>query len=233
MKIFNHPHRHRLFRTNGVTNRTTHWVPNGKRGSILIWTTMLGLLLTSVFFMFSMRQRLMLSAQRDTVAIQNTKMFLESYADYLEKNPKEIWIDRIENGHTIFYPKSTVDGIATRLTQNVDSIEDMVDAGEEKSYAFDGAIFVEWNKCDATQGQKGNLLVNDVIYPHAGSNCTGFYDMIGPISVSTGFKIRTLNEPFDFKIRGAEGTQALDNLWHLELSKDLGYGKKITINKTF
>lgn len=192
---------------------------------------MLGLLLTSVFFMFSMRQRLMLGAQRDTVAIQNTKMLLESYANYLEKFPKEI--TTLAGGK--IYGMETIDKIYTKLTQKTDTVEGMIDAGETKSHNLEGAdgtLFMEWNQCGT--GQKGDLLINGVVYGHVpDSVCEDYDDSIGPINVSSGFTIATLNEPFNFRVRGAEGTQVLDNLWHLELSKDLGYGKKITIKKSF
>jgi hypothetical protein len=198
-----------------------------KGGSIMIWTVMLGLLLTSVFFFFSMRQRMMLSVQRDTAAMQNAKLFLESYADYLEKLCK--------GGGCASDPK-TVDSDGTKgsVTQKVDSIENLVDfgQGQEQDYIFGGSIYVSWNRC--SDAMKGDLLVNEVLYKHqAPTTCKDYDDLIGPINVTSPFTIRTQSAPLYFKIKAAAGTQLIDNQWHLELSKDLDYGNKVTIQRTF
>jgi hypothetical protein len=205
--------------------------PHHSKGSILIWTVMLGLLLTSVFFFFSMRQRTMVAVQRDTAAQQSTKMFLESYADYLQKHPTEI----VEVAGGKYYGKPTIDSTYTKLTKKVDSIESSVDSGlgQEQGYDFTGSIYVEWNRC--SEGQ-GDLLVNDVLYKSQDyqiTPCKEYAAMIGPISVSGAFTVKTLNTPFFFRIKGAAGTQVSDSQWHMELTKDLDYGKKVTIDRIF
>jgi hypothetical protein len=197
----------------------------------MIWTVMLGLLLTSVFFFFSMRQRTMIAVQRDTAAQQSAKMLLDSYADYLQMHPVEIGTNREK-----FYGVSTFDDILTRLTQRVDSIENLVDSGlgQEQTYNLPspGSIYVEWNRC--SDGLKGDLRINGILYKHtAPATCKEYDDVVGPLSVSGDFTIETLNAPFFFRIKGAAGTTAYDNQWHMELIKDLGYGKEISIRRTF
>jgi hypothetical protein len=195
----------------------------------MIWTVMLGLLLTSVFFFFSMRERMMLSVQRDTAAIQNAKLLLGSYADYLEKYPTE--------------NPSGVDGVTVKLTKKMDSIESVADfgPGKQQTYDFNGSIYVEWNKCvtvsqDRKPDSTGDLLLNDVLNKHlASSTCEAnedYADVVGPISVTDTFTIKTLNTPFYFRIKPVSG-QLTDNRWHLDLTEDLDYGKKITISRTF
>jgi len=216
---------------NNLHNNLRHDV---NRGSIMIWTIMLGLLLTSVFFFFSMRQRMMLSVQRDTTAMQDAKLLLESYADYLEK--------LCTTGGCLTDPKTVAsDGIAGSVTQKVDSIESAVDFGETQEFAFSGSIsiYVEWNKCikAGEADSAGDLRVNDVLYPHQTATICGaseeYDDLIGPISVPNPLEIKTQNTPFYFRVKSATGAELVDNQWHLELSKDLDYGKKVTIRRTF
>jgi len=203
----------------------------------MIWTVMLGLLLTSVFFFFGMRQRAMINVQRDTATIQNAKLFLESFADYLENKKTE----------TDLKPPDTNDklkGITAKLTQRVGSIESAVDfgTGKQQAYKFTGSIYVEWNKCAKVgfQDSSGDLLVSDVLYKHSKlSGCAAneeYDDVVGPISVigdPLPFTIKTLNAPFDFRIKPVGLTQLIDNQWHVDLSMDLDYGKKVTVKRTF
>lgn len=194
---------------------------HNRKGSILIWSLLLGFVLTSVFFFFGMRQRTAIAEQRDTAAILNARAYLESYADYLEKHPDEL--DEI------------FDDIQVSLTQQVNEIEDIADTDAPVIYYFASNIFVEWNKC--SDNLKGDLLLNSVLYEHddsPGEECDvaeeGYDDVIGPISVSDPFTIETLNAPFYFRITG---TGLKDNKWHLDLSKELEYGKKVTVKRTF
>ncbi len=229
MKIFDLHHRCH----NGCHEKRLH---NWSRGSIMIWTVMLGLLLTSVFFFFSMRQRMMVAVQRDTAAQQSAKMLMESYADYLQAHPTEI---KYFTGGK-YYGITTINGIFAKLTRYVDFIENSIDEGQTQTYHFVDpdhsgpfSIYIEWNR--SSEG-KGDLLVNDVLYKskdYLVDPGNDYANLIGPISVSDPFTVKTLNTPFSFKIRGAVGTQAIDNLWHMELTKDLDYGKTISIKRTF
>jgi len=190
------------------------------KGSILIWSVLLGFVLTSVFFFFGMRQRANIAIQRDTALILNSKMYLESYADYLEANAQETAIN--------------FDGIKGGVTKIVNKIEGIADIGVATNYQFGASkqIFVEWNKCSDNLG--GGLMVNGAVYTHDGTpDCdqaeTEYDDVIGPITVTDPI-IETANAPFYFRITGTDLT---DNEWHLELERDLGYGKKTSISRTF
>jgi len=202
-----------------------HWAHH-RKGSIMIWTVMLGFVLTSVFFFFGMRQRMMVIAQRDTAEIQNAKMELESLAEYLQ-------------AHTPSSPSglnATIDGIQVLLTQNADEIVSTVDIDETKTYTFSGSIFIEWDDC--MNNMQATLIVNDVAYDHdlndiCLSNKPGYDDLIGPISVTNSFTIKTLNAPSFFRIKPQAGTTLVDNQWHMELTKELEYGKKIIVHRTF
>lgn len=196
---------------------------NNTKGSILIWSVLLGFVLTSVFFFFGMRQRANISIQRDTAVILNSKSYLESYADYLETQA------------SVLTDPTTIDfdGIKGLVTKTVNNLEGVADVGISATYSFGDSrqIFVEWNKC--SDNLEGDLLVNGAAYPHNADKClttdTGYDDIIGPVT-ATDLLVETANAPFYFRITGTDLT---DNVWHLELSRDLGYGKKATVKRTF
>lgn len=189
------------------------------RGSILIWSVLLGFVLTSVFFFFGMRQRATITEQRETATILNARAYLTSYADYLEKNSDEL-------------DMTFDDNIQVSLTRTVNEIEGVADLDSEVEYEFEGDIFVEWNKC--SDNLKADLKVNDILYSHTDEEYSitdeGYDDVIGPITVSSPFTIKTLNAPFHYRITG---TGLVDNKWHLELITELEYGKKIEVKRTF
>lgn len=191
----------------------------------MIWTVMLGFVLTSVFFFFGMRQRLMVGAQRETAQLLNANSYLESLANYLEAHPEEM--------------DGALDGIDVSLTRNVTEILGQVDNAQEKEYSATGsrAIFVEWNACttSTTSESDGDLIIGDVIYKADGdpTKCSGYKDLVGPINIPSPYSIFTLNEPFRYRIKPSGGTQLIDTLWHLKLSQEFEYGKILTIERTF
>ena len=170
-----------------------------------------------------MSQRKNIAVQRDTTAILNARMYVNSYADYLESQSATL------NG-TI---NVDFDGIIGTVTKEVESIQGVADLGAEVIYKFDGTIFVEWNKCK--KNLKGDLVVKGVTYPHktddeCESTADGYDDIIGPITVPNPFTVETLNAPFYFQIAG---NSIKDNKWHLELSTSLRYSKKIKVERIF
>lgn len=213
-----------------MSHHSPHNSPHYTRGSILIWSVMLGFVLTSVFFFFGMRQRAMVSVQRDTTTILNTRAYLESYANYIEtldlselNNLKSSGID-FDNGI-----------ITGTITNEVSEINGMIDVGSSTSYTFSGNIYVEWSKCP--DDLKGGVLINDVPYSHdSGVECgpsETYDDVAGAIAV-TDPVIKTQNTPFNYRITPGDGsTQLVDNQWHLEISSELDYGKVITVKRTF
>ncbi len=191
------------------------------KGSVLIWTLMLGFVLTSVFFFFGMRQRMNVEVQRDTAEILNTRAYLKSFADYLESNNTD-WDSGPDDINAF-------DGITGYMTQNVDEIPGFVDTGIVDTYNFSDEIFIEWNKCE--DGLYGDLILNDVPYHSDKISCTdGYADVAGPFDISGSLEIKTLNAPFQYRITGPN---LVDNKWHLEISTKLTYGKKIKVERVF
>ncbi len=200
---------------------------HNRNGSILIWSVMLGFILTSVFFFFSMRQRSTVTAQRDTAEILNARNFLESFADYLEKHPSELSAAYDTN------LKQTPDGsIQVSLSKLTAKIEDEVDFGAENVYKFADDILIEWNECN---NSRGDLLLNGVLYElyNPVTTCDSYYDVIGPITVTDPFRIKTLNQPFKYRITSNTGQMLTDNKWQLYLKMDLDYGRVVEVSRTF
>lgn len=195
-------------------------------GSILIWTVLLGFVMTSVFFFFSVRQRATVQIQRNTAEIVNTRSYLASYAEYLKSNASEIAEGTVFDGN-----------INVHLTQSVDEILGFVDSGfsEIDTYNFaSDNIIIEWNRCDNPPNPLGDLIVYDgPTAIHTTSNpCTinEYADIAGPLSVANPFLIGTLNNPFFYRITG---DNLIDEKWHLELSTTLDYGKEIRHSEVF
>lgn len=197
----------------------------------MIWSVMLGFVLTSVFFFFGIRQRMTIQVQRDTAEILNAKAYLEAYADYLEnetrQNPREF--------------KREFDGIQGVVTQKLTEIEGAVDFGESKVYTFNADIFVAWNLCkDGKASEQGDLKLNKVIYDK-NTNATGcqnnkkFNNVAGPISINsqTQLNLQTLNHPFHYQLTEKNGKTLTDNQWHMELKKALDYGREVTVRRVF
>lgn len=199
--------------------RITRHASRGTKGTILIWTVLLGVMLTSVFFFTAMRLSGMGAEQRQTIQYQNQKAYLNSYVAYLMKYPSEI--------------DKEVDGINIKLTQNVNEITGILDSGKTSDpYPFAGTINVEWNLC--ADNQKGDLDVQGMPYGYTGGGCTAskeYDDSATGINVPSGFTITAPNAPFHYKITSAN--QLKDSKWHLTASIDLGYGKKIEVEKVF
>ena len=222
-------------RPKGAALRNQRELPNNRKGSILIWTVLLGFLLTSVFFFFNMRQRENIAVQRNTSEILNTKAYLESYADYLESlSPVNLKIlrDNVDG--------ASFDNITGSVTNIIDEILNVADYGVEINYSINGEIYVEWNKCPNPPNPnltKGDLYVSNVLYDHDSNNVCDpgedYDDIIGPISV-TNPTIKTLNSPFEFRITAKDQVTTLeDNNWHIDLEVDLGYENKVTENRSF
>ncbi|MEE9572196.1 MAG: hypothetical protein V3W20_04040 [Candidatus Neomarinimicrobiota bacterium] len=185
---------------------------------------MLGFVLTSVFFFFGIRQRATIEVQRDTAEILNVRSYLKSYADYLEKNS----ISLVEKN-------TPFDDIEVSLTKIVNEIEEFVDNGQTIRYEFgeNRIINIEWNKCtDELRGDLflGTTYTHDTSTADCNASSVEEYDDAQVNLTVNSFDIKTANAPFQYKITGEN---LVDNKWHLVLSKDLDYGKIVTVKRVF
>jgi len=207
-------------------NWVLHWALNwklhrNKKGSILIWTVLMGFLLTSTFFFFGMRQRKAITVQRDTATILNTKSYLKSYANYLIAQTKSVGT-----------PPTLIEGVNGKITKLTDTITGAVDIDEPVTYKFAQTVKIKWNKC--SNNHKANLTINGIIFTHESSSECGpeddGYDDQKTLATTNPFTLNTANTPYYYQIEGIDMT---DNKWNLEISTDLDYGKTVKVRKTF
>ena len=189
------------------------------KGSILIWTVLIGMVLTSVFFFTATRLRLNTQVQRETIAIQNQRAYLQSYMDYVkEKEPT---------------PEThTFDEMKIEIVNQQDTIEGFLDSGEIKDYTdITTNVEVCWN----LTGEAGDLLIENGLQADDTGNCSNTsYTSNTTITPGTSLALQALNEPIHYYIKStAEGTKVTDIKNTLTATVNLEYGEKITITQTF
>lgn len=198
------------------------WIFNGN-GSIMIWSVLLGFLLTSVFFFFGVRQRLNTEVQQDTTEILNTRAYMETYANYLQNNPTPI-------------TQKTYDGIDVKLIKKQETVAGNLDFKEQVTYNFIGDIFIRWNRCG--ENQVGFFSIDGKTYLNNGGGCAGneeFDDTFGPINIGGNGDFTIINKggPFDYEITNNSGGLIEGDEWHLSLTKTLSNNQIIKIQRTF
>lgn len=196
------------------------------KGSILIWSVMLGVVLTSVFFFFGGRLQSSAATQREVIEHQNAKQYLESYVGYL----KDLSPDDLDGLTSIVF-----DGITGELTQTASAITGFLDSGQSSpDFVIADTVTIEWNRCDLGQG--GSLLLNIDPTPlgHT-SNCGegDLYDEAITVSPSGSLILTALNAPFHYDIRSNTRTPLTDTKWHLNLSYPLSFRKSIEMKEAF
>ena len=223
-----------LSATEGRRSRSPIGSPIGR---ILIWSLMLGFILTSVFFFFIMRQRANIAVQRDTVKILNQKAYLESFADYVmsldpTKKDGKAALDKLKIVN--------FDGITGTVTNESTSITGIADLGAPPTQHDMGSaknIIIEWNKCNANMN--GDLYVNNTLYKSGTGDCKNkeYKDIAGPIKIQTGspkISIKAGSAPFYYRLTSKSGKMALaDGKWQMDLQISLVYGKTARIKKNF
>jgi len=198
------------------------------RGSILIWSVMIGFIMLSGFFFFSMRQISKINASSEAIEYQNQKAYFDSYIEYLKNNPAES--DHSDfNGITVEY-----------LTHNTDEITGFLDTYEEDTYNFGGDITIYWNEC-SDNNKADFLLTNGVVedlkqhitVPSCPPESIGYDDDIDE-TVTNPFSIGAINAPLYYRITpNGMATQLVDEKWHLKAYMDLDYGQTFETELTF
>lgn len=208
---------------------------NSSRGSIMIWTLLMGISLATVFFFFSQRLGANAASQRETMEYLTARIFLESYVDYIQTlDPSDLEILREAPSGISF------EGITGTVTNEVENIVDVVDAnGESAEYKFADNVDIEWNLCASSF--KSDLIVDDAgdaTYSHVGppycaAELPGYNDET-TIDVHIPFKIKSPSAPFQYRITSStDGQLVFDNKWQLNLELPLGFRKKLTANRIF
>ncbi len=186
-------------------------------GSIMIWTVLLGVALTSVFFFFAIRLNMGNIVQRETIKHQNAQAFFDSYVAYLMANPTEI-ID------------GEYEGIKVTLTQQVEEIEGYLDAGEQVSYDVQGGnANLMWSLCGIENSQF-EISTSPTITP---TDCLPGIDYAYSAEVTGTFNILSITEPTHYILLPTTAPSLTDNKWHLTAEMELAFMKKVRVDKVF
>lgn len=199
------------------------------RGSILIWTLLLGLSLATVFFYFAQRLQQNRAAQRETMEYQNARLLMESYVGYLESlTSAELSAE---------YPDGTVslEGITGTVSNEKEEVTGKLDIDEVIEYEVpNAAIVIKWNSC--TGSEQGLLDVNTSPANQDTGQCGlgDVYDDFILTSPVTSVELTASGQPVSYQITNATPDETvLDNKWQLDLEFPLTVRKKISITESF
>ena len=191
------------------------------RGSIMIWTLLLGISLATVFFFFSQRLNSNVEAQRETIQYQNARLFFESYVAYIESLDTTTLISL--RGDLSF------DGITGTLTNEADEIVGRLDMGAEATYEVtDGNARIDWNLCP---DEEGIMEITPVVSAYD-NTCTNGYKTYTQTS-DASFTLRALGEPFTYKVSPVPDAKIYGPKWQLDLEYNAGFRKKLTTSVSF
>ncbi|MBN2086946.1 hypothetical protein JW758_01230 [Candidatus Peregrinibacteria bacterium] len=201
---------------------------NLKKGSILIWTVMLGVLMTTVFFYAAIRFSKLQEQQQETIEYKNTKAFFDSFMDYLKENPSEMVVNKTSDNY---------EGIDITLTQNVSTITGALDSLASATYediiSAPADLKIEYNLCEnGLQTEHANIKsIPDYTIGPATQPCASFdYANYVMIPVIDDLELSSLDAPFHYKISGAD---MKDSKWHLSADMKFGFGKRLRENIEF
>lgn len=197
------------------------------KGSILIWTLLLGALLLTATFFFMIRQSTSGKSQIETIEYQNNKEFFESYVDYI----KSLDVTELNS----IKGRISFEDITGSITNEVEEITGVLDSGDDITYEFNGNLNIEWNKCG--DSNNSDLVLDGTEKSYTGGNCgTADYDDITVENIiAASFNLLAPNAPFYYRITAVDpvATTLLDKKWHLNLTMNLGYGKKLEVDESF
>ncbi|MFH1012333.1 MAG: hypothetical protein V1760_01155 [Candidatus Peregrinibacteria bacterium] len=201
-----------------------------RRGSILIWTIALGVMLTSVFFFFGSRLRGNALSQQSLMRWQSQKAYAESYAGYL-KSLNPMTLNSLAS--------ADFDDIKGTVSKETGAIEGFLDNGQSSPvYSIAEPVTIEWNRCDLAQ--EGDLLINNTEGPQyhvVAADCAGYDDIVTfnpatPIHMNK-VALTALSGPMHYRISTVSGNRLNDTKYHLNLSIPLQFRKTFEVNETF
>ena len=195
------------------------------KGSILIWTVLLGIALTTIFFFFSQRLNLNTALQRKTMEAQNAELYLDSYANYLAsltfEELKQV-AGQIEDGN----------GLTGTLSNSSKQIKGVVDVGETVTYQVsNGKAKVEWGLC--SKNEAGRPFLVEPIETVTPTNCQTAYDQSAETPPSTSFTLKSEVAPVSYKITPMGDAIVYDKTWKMELELIVNPKKTLNLVRSF
>ncbi|QQR83779.1 hypothetical protein IPJ72_01040 [Candidatus Peregrinibacteria bacterium] len=199
------------------------WMKETK-GSLLIWSVVLGFTLSSLFLVVAIRQRTTVSLQRGTIVEMNVEDYMDSYLNYLASKYKS---GELSGGMQIKFDRFT-----GTVDNKVSPVEEVIDFGESATYPFSGTLSIQWNQCN--EPLRGHLLIRDADGDSTLKHDSGldklclpndiYDDRAGGILVNGPVEIQTINNPFAFQLNGPD---IIDNKWHVNLFAQVSNQKKL------
>ncbi len=204
------------------------------RGSVLIWTVMLSMVLTSTFVFMAVRMGRSSLVLRGSLERRHAQAYLESYADYLEGLGSQGW-EALETEGVGF------DGISGSLSNQTEKLEGFMDSETELLLPLKSKVLVEWNRCQQGQAKESGTLSAEPKWegPTASGKCAqvpgaqyNHWALVTPNE--DGLLLQTGGEPLQYRITPAKTGQSLNGpQWQLKLELPLGKGKSIRLERAW
>lgn len=199
-------------------------ISKNPRGSILIWTVLLGISLTTVFFFFSQRLNLNAAVQRKSLEQQNAQVFLESYADYLASLTFE---NLKASAGEIDY-----NGIKGSLTNAATQVKGALDANQTLTHQIGGGpVRVEWGLC--INNEAGRVLEVEPIEESLPANCAGGYDQWAETKPSNSVTLTAGAAPVSYKITPIGTAVLYKKEWVMDLEMVINPKKTLSVERIF
>ncbi len=215
--------------------------PKKPQGSILIWTVLLGVSLSAVFFFFAQRLNFNAAVQRKSITHQNTTKFIESYADYLEsltdaeletliiepnfQNELQIINDQLDNEVVSGSLSNSTSSINGKVPPNNSIVNHEIQGGD---------ALLEWNLCNLEDDRELSisLVMSDEEFDLCESN---IYQNRGVLSGDPiELELETTNTPVSYRITPyppeAE-TSFTSDQWILDLQIEFSPRKRVRIRR--
>lgn len=194
------------------------------RGSILIWTVLLGLMLTTLFFFVAQRLNFNGALQEKVLEDQEAELFLASFADYIESlSPQDL---------KPMLGEINYQGITGSLSYSSGPQKGILDAQEMNVILMDeGEVKVEWASC--TQGEAGRSLEVEPVAALKQENCKNGYEYSAQTSLSSQLTLKAGPAPVSYKLTPLEGNLIYGGLWELRLELKSPTKKMIKLERQF
>ncbi len=203
------------------------------KGSILIWTVLLGVLLATAFLFFSLRFGDGKALQRLAMDQANQKAYVESYSNYIQALPEA---DLMALEGELSFDEGQIVG---QLTNNVEALEGVLDAGQQKTFeGVAGGIVIRFNLCGPSGDpiEFGTLDIDQVTGFGSSDQCGlgGGYDNFITSTVSSPFNLTATNAPLHYRVEWLDTEAGFDGeQCTLQLVSGFGNRNRVEVEEVF
>ena len=203
------------------------------RGSILIWTLLMGISLATVFFYFSQRLNSNMAAQRETIEYQNARLYFESYVAYI------LSLDHA----TLETMRGDIDfdngEITGTLTNAAETLTGVLDSGDSVQFsaAFGGLgdrVKVQWDACPGIDlVELITIDGSEPVFVTGGCDALGYENTAD--TTLTSFTLSAPGAPTSYQLTAITYPSAVlyGPEWTLQLEQSIGFRRKLVTNISF